>query len=379
MAGGAPDQTAVDCLEQWVDRYGQASTVVRVLTYYGTDNQIDGVVLDVLLQKHQTIRTALGISIPVPADTETLLTALMHGALLKGGPQQLSLDFARTEVTTLHAEWEAAGQREKRSRSMFAQHAIKTEEVSQELAAVRRAIGSGVDVERFVRDVLTGHVARITEGDPLTINLAEVPAAIRDAVRDHDCDELRARFALPVHAGVAYLHRTHPIVAGLAGYVLDSTLDPLLTGKSLARWSGLMRTRGVPRRTTVLLLRLRFHLVTKRGAEEKTLLAEDWQLAAFAGSPSSPDWLSEDEAQRLLDLAPDANMASDVARTHLDRIAGELDALQSRLKEIAATRGGEILEAHRRVRRATRVTGVTQRVEPKPVDVLGLYVYLPAD
>ena len=69
-----------------------------------------------------------------------------------------------------------------------------------------------------------------------------------------------------------------------------------------------------------------------------------------------------------------------MARTHLDRIAGELDALQSRLEEIAATRGAEILEAHRRVRKATRVTGVTQRVESKlPVDVLGVYVYLPAE
>ncbi|MCE5254055.1 MAG: DEAD/DEAH box helicase, partial [Actinomycetia bacterium] len=39
-----------------VDRYGQKRSKVRVLTYYGTDNQIDGVVLDVLLRKHKTIR-----------------------------------------------------------------------------------------------------------------------------------------------------------------------------------------------------------------------------------------------------------------------------------------------------------------------------------
>jgi superfamily II DNA/RNA helicase len=36
-----------------VDRYGQASTTVRVVTYYGVDNQIDGLVLDVLLKKHR--------------------------------------------------------------------------------------------------------------------------------------------------------------------------------------------------------------------------------------------------------------------------------------------------------------------------------------
>jgi superfamily II DNA/RNA helicase len=48
-----------------VDRYGQPSKQVRVVTYYGIDNQIDGIVLDVLIRKHRTIRTSLGISVPV--------------------------------------------------------------------------------------------------------------------------------------------------------------------------------------------------------------------------------------------------------------------------------------------------------------------------
>jgi hypothetical protein len=38
------------------------------------------------------------------------------------------------------------------------------------------------------------------------------------------------------------------------------------------------------------------------------------------------------------------------------------------------------LEAHRRVRKAVRMTGVTQEIEPKlPADILGVYVYLPAE
>ena len=45
-----------------VDRYGQPSRTVRVLTFYGIDNQIDGIVLDVLIRKHKTIRNSLGIS-----------------------------------------------------------------------------------------------------------------------------------------------------------------------------------------------------------------------------------------------------------------------------------------------------------------------------
>lgn len=58
-----------------VDRFGQPKEKVRVLTYYGIDNQIDGIVLDVLLRKHKKIRSSLGISVPVPGNTEMVVGA----------------------------------------------------------------------------------------------------------------------------------------------------------------------------------------------------------------------------------------------------------------------------------------------------------------
>ena len=39
-----------------VDRFGQPADIVRAVTIYGRDNRIDGIVLDVLLRKHQAIR-----------------------------------------------------------------------------------------------------------------------------------------------------------------------------------------------------------------------------------------------------------------------------------------------------------------------------------
>jgi SNF2 family DNA or RNA helicase len=56
-----------------VDRFGQRAPVVRAVTLYGTDNRIDGIVLDVLIRRHQAISKATGVSVPVP-DGSRLIT-----------------------------------------------------------------------------------------------------------------------------------------------------------------------------------------------------------------------------------------------------------------------------------------------------------------
>ena len=55
-----------------------------------------------------------------------------------------------------------------------------------------------------------------------------------------------------------------------------------------------------------------------------------------------------------------------------------LAALQPYLDQAAIRRGEELLEAHRRVRTASQIKGISYRVEAQlPPDVLGIYVYLP--
>jgi SNF2 family DNA or RNA helicase len=60
-----------------VDRFGQRRPVVKTVLLYGADNQVDLVVLDVLLRKAKTIRSRLGISVPVPAGAEQVLEAAL--------------------------------------------------------------------------------------------------------------------------------------------------------------------------------------------------------------------------------------------------------------------------------------------------------------
>lgn len=387
-----------------VDRYGQKRKQVRVVTYYGLDNGIDGVVLDVLLRKHRAIRGSLGISVPVPVDNDKFMSAILHGTLMRGHGTQLALDLVQPERDELHTKWQAAAVREKVSRTLFAQHGIRPEAVGEELAAVRQAVGSGADCERFLAEALAGYgaivsgtaavgrlapgvdpVARAAGGSaprPVVIKLKDVPVAVRDAIEAGEREDLQVRFALPIGDGEIHLHRTHPIVEGLAGHVLDTAIDPLLAPKALARRAGVIRTRDVETRTTLLLLRMRFHIHTAQGKEERALLAEDCHLAAWRGAASAegePAWLSREEAEALLRATPAANVAPDAARHFAERALDDLPNLRPALERLAHEQAESIRAAHERVRQAVKGRGTRTRVEPKlPADILGLYVYLPA-
>ena len=68
--------------------------------------------------------------------------------------------------------------------------------------------------------------------------------------------------------------RTHPVVAGLAGYLLDTALD--CHAQSPAARCGAIRTTAVEMTTTVLLVRHRFDLTLGRRREpDQALLADD--------------------------------------------------------------------------------------------------------
>jgi hypothetical protein len=359
------------------------------VTYYGTDNQIDGIVLDVLIRKHKKIRSSLGISVPVPVDTEQVIEAVFEGLLLRqkpGNQDQLLLGFEeyfQPQKEALFEKWEASAEREKRSRTMFAQEALSAnvEEVERELAAVRSAIGSALDVARFTKDALLAHRAVITENGVVKLDVAECPRALREALQVRDSDAkhglFSVRFSPPVRPGELCLTRTHPLVEGLAAYLMDTALDAKLDG--IARRCGAIRTTAVSRRTTVLLLRLRYHIITRRGTEENPMLAEDSQLVAFAGSPSSAEWLPSGAADSLMAAEPEANINPDQAAAFVARVIQEFPAIESHLNRFAVERGEELLAAHSRVRIAARLQGVRYRVEPQiPPDVLGVYVFLPA-
>ena len=363
-----------------VDRFGQLRPKVRVLTYYGTDNGIDGIVLDVLLRKHKRIRDRLGVAVPVPSDPNAVMEAVLEGLLLRdptAGAQEVLPGFEeviRPVAQRVEKDWDAAADREARSQSVFAQAALKVDEVALELKDAREAVGNAEAVESFLREALKACGAVVTkEGLGVAVNAREAARGLVDRL---PMAEFRAAFSYPPPKGVTYVGRTHPIVEAVAAHVVDGAMDPLVDGP--ARRCGVIRTRAVNIRTTLLVVRHRFEITERRRDRVRAEIAEECRLLAFRGAPDQAAWVDDEDAEVLLDVSPDANIAPEQASEFVRKVAGSLDRVTDHLVADAQARAAKLLESHQRVRAAARIVGQTCTVEPRlPVDVLGIYVLLP--
>jgi len=287
------------------------------------------------------------------------------------------LEQERKEI--LHREWENARDKEKASRSRFAQHALKPELVAAEMNAVRRALGSPADVEVFFRQAMTIAGVPINSSGKgaiaVCVHETQTPRALRQALQQET--QFTGRFDLPLQDGETYLGRTSPVVEGLAGWVLDQALDPAARDAApVAARCGLVRTRRVTVRTTLIVARFRYHL-KPRVSEDLTLLCEEIVPLAFHGSAESPQWIEGDQAEALLSARPDANLSQSLVDQQLPLLLGGLPDLQTALGKTAVQRASLQLDAHERVREALRAKAKV-RIEPvQPVNILGAYLLLP--
>lgn len=367
-----------------VDRFGQEKPEVRVVTYYGTDNPIDGVILDVLIRKHKSIKSALGITIAVPGSSEQIAEALFEGALFREktreGAMQLRFDFIDNldeKKNELHSAWENARDREKASRSRFAQHSLSPEAVAAELQNVRAAIGRNEDVSRFFHAVMmAARVAVQIQGKAVNVNItSEVQRAMRQAIgRD---EPFTGRFDLPLQEGDVYLGRTSPIIEGLSSWTIDQALDPMARdGQPIASRCGVAMTSTVTDRTTLLLTRFRYHLQIA-GGDGETLLCEEIVPLACAGQADAPRWLTPEESEQLLKARPERNLIPTAIEQQIGMLLPTLPRLQQALATVASERAAAQLVTHERVREASRTKGRVTIQPVLPVDILGAYVLLP--
>ncbi|WP_171162537.1 helicase-related protein [Streptomyces sp. I05A-00742] len=376
-----------------VDRFGQRTDTVKALTLYGADNPVDDIVLKVLLRKHEHIRRATGISVPVPQQAESAMQAVFEELILHGETPAFEQEglFERDQVPAaeqLEIAWESSAEREKVSRSRYAQNTIKKEEVAAEVAEIRAALGTGEEVREFTRralNALRGVPADRKQGG-FTVHTDALPQGLRDGVTA----ALGPRHPRPVvfhdapsaPRGEVALTRTDPVVAATARFVLDTALDEKFPDwQRPARRCGVVRTTAVRRPTTMLLVRHRFQLnLPTRDGGVRTQLAEDARVVAFQGRPEAPQWLPEEEALALLTARATGNSDPGFATDHITQIlaalhTGLMDELRFRSKAAAK----ELEASHHRVRTAAKARLAGLRAAPQgDPDVLGVFLYRPA-
>ena len=382
--------TRLEQREGRVDRFGQESEEVKILTYFGKDNGIDGVILDVLLRKNEKIRKSLGVSIALPVKTEEIVEAIFEGMVFREGQganaSQLELAFddqVESKKDELHEQWERAADKEKKTRSLFAQHTISPEEVDGELQRVKKSIGDASLSERFLLDVLGDRkvpVEEVPKGHRFQIS-QETDRALRNAIgRDKP---FTGKYDLPVDRSKneIYLSRTSPIVSGVAAFVLGQALDEVLQGdgRQVAHRCGVARTQAVTEKTTLLLVRYRHHLIVKKKNQSRTLLAEELRTEAFTGPLSAPVWLEDDRSDDLMSATPSGNVDVSLQKNQLKRLLDQSKALIDHCREVGKSRAQQLLEDHTRVRESARVAGSIDIESVDPPDLLGAFILLPED
>ncbi len=363
-----------------VDRFGQASKIVRATLLYGVNNPVDGAVLDVILRKAARIREELGVPVPVPDEGHTLTEALLKAVLLRRGGKPRGTDGL--QLTLFDTLWEDAAATAKKNRTVFAQRRLKPDEVLPEWRKSLAAIGSRDDVLRFTRRAL----ARLGSGlEPLArgfkVATAPLPEEVRERLEAEGINgTIRIDFDYPPAPRCRPVQRSHPLVSVLAETLLERTLatdpgdaagDPSVLGRV-----GCWISDSVQTRVTLALLRLRHQLVIRKQRRETTLLVEEATALAWQGAAADTYLLGE-KALALLAEPPVGDPPPHVRHREAARAVSLLSERADTLEEVASERARILLQDHQRVREAGKAAGSTSvNALPRP-DVIAVFVLLP--
>jgi len=371
-----------------VDRFGQPKDVVRATLMYGSNNPVDGAVLEVILRKAKKIREQLGVPVPMPEQGHTLTQALMRAVFLRHGKnrKQMQLDLGTTvEAKAIDGSWQDAADKAKKSRTIFAQRRLKPDEVLPEWHKTISAIGGREDVRRFTDRALS----RLGSGlEPMRRGakapLAPLPEDVRERLEAEGLTgTLLIDFEYPAAARCHPVHRSHPLVSVLAETLLERTLgsgahydidgvaDPSVLGR-VGTWV----SADVSVRTTVALLRLRHQLVTQKAGRSTTLLVEEATAIAWSGVSQATS-IEGTDALELVAAPPVADPPAHVRDREVVQALEQLAAMQSDLDAFAERRAQALLADHRRVREAAAARGSYAVKALLPPDVIGLFVLLP--
>ncbi|MEX2374129.1 MAG: helicase-related protein [Dehalococcoidia bacterium] len=360
-----------------IDRYGQQRTTIKTVLLYGADNEVDLVVLDVLIRKARTIRGQLGISVPVPVESQQVIQAVVDSVLLRKSQrsQQLRLDLTDPRVSSIHEQMDRDADRESKTRAYFAQRGIKPGEVERELQEMEPALGSAADIRQFMANAVQRFGGTLRENRRKGVfELDPGDLAPDMKLRSNISADfpVKVTFDDPTPDGITTLGRNHPFVAAVSDQVIRRALT---SGDRQFSRSGAIYTDTVGVRTAVAILRVRYLLEE----DESLQFAEEVAVAAFRrAADGGIEWVRpfQEEGLRLL---RDARVTANMQDTEKQRqVTWALKALQQHgFEDIVGDRVGALEASHARLRSVLKARPLT--VTPhEPPDILGCYVLVPS-
>lgn len=367
-----------------IDRFGQQSSSVEVALLYGSNNPIDGVVLEVLLRKAREIRKSIGISVPFPENSASVMEAVTNAILLKPtvSVKQVSHQLTMFEAEEIEAEmnkvakaFEEAEAREKTSRSIFAQNAIKATEIEQDLKEVDEAIGDVKAVEIFVVQSLRFMGVQVEEKkDGYKVYATNIPQRLRDLLTDNN--DVLISFRSPTPTGYKYIGRNHSFTEHLSQHIINTALQ---AEDNKAARAAVLRTKNIATKTVLFQLRVRN--VIAEQPTNKEIVAEEMWLWGYEGEVNEKKFIAKEKAMDLLMTIKATQNLEQPEQVHWlqeeMQWVNDETVFRQHTDEVALERANHLVESHTRFKKL--VSGNKYKVvEPVlPMDVLGVYILLP--
>jgi superfamily II DNA or RNA helicase len=376
-----------------IDRFGQQKETVQTVILIGADNPVDVTVRDVLIKKAREIRKALGIAVPIPSESESVVQSLIMLMLsderARGGQMRLGLEPSSVQLglglgveqrSALHQAMDQAAERERRDHAFFSQRGIKPDQVQQELALVDPVLGDGETAHAFLENLLPrfgGTLTQVGSKPVYRISAGELRRIVPEAIEVPE----RVVFDRMKDPNATYLARTSPFIEALCDAAIADAFSASGDG-TFARATAIW-TDAVSTRTLLALLRLRYSFREEgkedQFAEEIAPVALDRVDGLLRPIPPLAERARDLIAQARSRANPALGERQEAVRGALDLLGQSDDWMQPIVEE----RVRALQESHARLRDLTRLDKRrrTPRLEIElqgQPDLLALAVLIPA-
>ena len=399
-----------------VDRFGQTAPEVRCAMVYGSNNPMDGTVINVILQKSQNIQKELGVLVPVPNKTATINKAILKSLLFKKGKQSHQSSFLDELEQNdfegeLNIEWENAANKLKGRTTVFAQSSIHVDDVRPIWEAEQRSLGSLSELQYFAKESCAHLGAILTpsvnESHDQNLILGKEPLLYKFPLNSINNQAIQQRFVDESFKegqiiDFNLLNRVSPFISTLAESMISEAMGDqenllmgqpsnaaVLTGQDSAGknhcHNALARTSvacspKVNKLTRLFLVRVRYQMRVAYNNQTRRFLMVEEVLPLAAQGNKNVSWLPREQAEDLLlNSQAQGNISMDVAK---QRLIAALDFIQQPeqkdyLTALAQQRCQEIKDEHISVKRFTSGGSVVEVTPCDPYDIMGCYVLLP--